>query len=260
MNAPTTHARTTLATLPLSLPDPTGVVFVDGDPGWPAELARALRAGAAGIALVHPAPVDFADLLDEKSATIVVVDSRWASNPVTDLAEPAFRAAAVKGSRLECRVVMDPGCDFATALLDQLVLIRALLAPVTKVQVQHLSDRALHAEGLTDLPLAVDFSIVSTAALPASASLRLLTSDGKVELTIPSGDTAQPARLITVGPDGAVLAPTQYETGHRASLRRVCELQATRSADGMADLRRLHADVVTTTAAIGDHLAVQAPA
>jgi hypothetical protein len=260
MSAPSTDARSTLATLPLSFPDPTGVVFVDGDPNWPAELVRAMRSGPAGIVLVNPRPVDFADLLTTDPSTIVVVDPRWASNPVTGLAAQAFRAAAADRSRVECRVIMEPGSDFATALLDQLTLIRAVLGPVTGVRVRHLSDRALLAEGLTGLSAAVDFSIVRTTALPASASLRLLTSDGSVELTIPSGDTAQPARLITVGPEGAVLTPTQYETGQRSSLRRLRELQATGSADGLADLRRLHADVVTTTAAIGDHLAVQAPA
>jgi len=259
MSTSSVRARSTLATLPLSFPAPAGVVFVDGDPGWPAELRRVMPT-AAGIVLVHPTPVDFAELLTADPSTIVVVDSPWASNPVTTLAAQAFHAAAANGSRLECRVVMAPGSDFATALLDQLVVIRAVLGPVTQVRVLHLSDHALHAEGLADTSVVVDFSVVCTAALPASATLRLLTADGSVELLIPSGDTAQPARLTTVGPEGAVLAPTQYETGHRASLRRLRELHAAGSADGLADLRRLHADVVTTTAALGDHLAVQAPA
>jgi hypothetical protein len=260
MTTPSTQARRTLATLPLSFPDPAGVVFVDGDAGWPAELLRAMRTGAAGIILAHPTPVDFSDLLTADPSTIVVVDSRWASNPVIGLAAKAFRTAAGNRSRVECRVITQPGSDFATALLDQLVLIRAVLGPVTNVRVQHLSDRGMRAKGLTGTSVAVDFSVVCTTALPASAGLRLLTADGSVELLIPSGDTAQPARLTTVGPDGAVLAPTQYETGDRASLRRVGELHAAGSADGLADLRRLHADVVTTTAALGDHLAVQASA
>jgi hypothetical protein len=260
MTSSSTYARTTLATLPLSFPDPAGVVFVDGDPSWPAELGRAMQSGANGIVLVHPTPVDFAELLTAEPSAIVVVDSPWASNPMTAVAAQAFRAAAVNGSRVECRVIMRPGSDFATALLDQLTLIRALLGPVPKVQVRHLSGSACHTEGLTDTSVAVDFSIVCTSAVPASAMVRLLTADGSVELLIPSGDSAQPARLTTIGPDGAVLAPTHYETGHRASLRRLHELQAARSADGLADLRRLHADVVTTTAALGDHLAVQAPA
>jgi hypothetical protein len=259
MTSSSTQARSTLATLPLSYPDPAGVVFVDGDPGWPAELLRAMQANAAGIVVVHPRPLDFAELLTAETSTIVVIDSPWASNPAIGDAAEAFRATAADGSRVECRVITQPGSDFATALLDQVVLIRSVLGHVTNLRVVHLADRALHAEGSTDAAL-VDFSVVCTSAVPASASLRLLTADGSVELLIPSADTAQPARLTTVGPDGAVQTPTHYETGHRASLRRLRELHEAGSADGLADLRHLHADVVTTTAALGDHLAVQAPA
>jgi hypothetical protein len=250
MTTPSMRARGTLPTLPLSFPDPTGVVFVDGDPGWPVELRRAMQSGPAGIVLVHPVPTDFADLLTADASAAVVIDSQWASNPAVSLAAPAFRRAAANGGRVGCRVTLEPGSDFAIALLDQVVLIRALLRPVTDLRVRHLSDRTLHAEGRTDAAV-VDFSIVCTSALPPSAIVRLLTTDGSVVLQLPSGDTAQPARLTTVGPDGAVLAPTHYETGHRASLRRLREMHA---AEGMADLRRLHADVMTTTAALGDHL------
>lgn len=240
----------TLATLPLSFPDPAEVVFVDGEPGWPAKL---LRSDAIGIVVVHPTPDDLAELLTTAPTKIVVVASRWASNPAITLAAQAFRAAATDRSRVECRVIARPGRDFSTALLEQVELVRAALGPVTKLQVKHVSDRALYAEGLTDTSVAIDFSIVCTTATPASAALRLLTDDGSVELQIPSDNTAQPARLITVGPDGALLAPTQYETGLRSSLRRLRELHAAGSADGLADLRCLRADVATTTAALGDH-------
>lgn len=246
-------STSTLATLPLSFPDPAGVVFVAGGPGWPAEVARAMHSDPVGVVLVHPTPADFSDLLSTAPSTIVVVDSPWASNPAIGLASQAFRAAATDRSRVECRVIMEPGGDFTTALLDQLVLIRAALGPVTKLQVQHVSAHVLYAEGLTETSVAIDLGVVRTSAVPASATLRLLTADGSVELQLPSGDTAQPARLITVGPDGAVLAPTQYETGLRSSLRRLRELHAAGSADGLADLRRLQADVETTTAALGDH-------
>ncbi|WP_327632982.1 hypothetical protein OHB24_23590 [Kribbella sp. NBC_00482] len=242
-----------LATLPLSFPDPAAVAFVEGEPGWPAELLRTMRSDATGIVVVHPTPDDLADLLATAPAKIVVVASRWASNPATGPAAQAFRAAATNRSRVECRVIVRPGRDFSTALLEQMALVRAVLGPVTQLQVKHVSDRTLYAEGLTDTSVAIDFSIVCTAATPASAALRLLTDDGSVELQLPSGDTAQPARLITIGPDGAVLAPTRYETGLRWSLRRLRELHAAGSADGLADLRCLRADVVTTTAALGEY-------
>jgi hypothetical protein len=134
-------------------------------------------------------------------------------------------------------------------LLDQLTLVRALLSPVSEVRVRYRSNHGFHAEGTTDSSMTVDLSVICTAAVPASATVRLLTSGGSVELHLPTGDTAQPARLITVGPDGAVLAPTQYETGHRASLRRLRELLANGPADGLADLRHLHTDVLVTRGA-----------
>jgi len=241
--------RATLATLPVSFPDPDGLVVVDGGADWPTEVSQAIRSGSVGILVVQPKPTEFADLLDEDPSTVAVVDSTWASNPVISAAAQAFRAAATSGSRLECRVILTPGADFPTALLDQLTLIRALLSPVPEVRVRYRSDHGFHAEGTTDSSMTVDLSVVCTAAVPASATVRLLTSDGSVELQLPTGDTAQPARLITVGPDGAVLAPTQYETGHRACLRRLRELLAKGPADGLADLRNLHADVLVTRGA-----------
>lgn len=232
-------AQSAVATLPLSFPDPGDVSIVDGAGDWPAGVRQALGSGATAIVVVHPRPAEFADLLTAR----VIVDSPWASNPVVDNA--AFRVA--DGNHIECRVVAEPGSDLSSALLHQLTLVRALRSPIKQLTVQHLSDHALYAEGSTDDGLSVDFSVICTSALQTSATVRLLTSDGSVELTIPSGDTAQPARLTTVGPNGAVLAPTIYETGHRATLRR---LHDTAPADRLTDLNQLYDDVQVTLAAL----------
>lgn len=249
------HARSALATLPLSFKDPARVAIVDGDLSWPTEVLRAVESGATGVVVVHPQPAEFAELLTTSAA--VVIDSRWASNPAIGTAAQAFRAGAGGGSRLECRVILESGHDLAGALLDQVSLIRALLSPPTQLRIHHRSDRAMYAEGTTETAVTIDFSAVCTTAVPASATVRLLTTDGSVELLIPSGDTAQPARLTVVGPDGAVLAPTHYENGHRASLRR---LRDTAVADRPADLQHLHADVLVVTAALRDHSAAEASA
>ncbi|TCC30956.1 hypothetical protein [Kribbella speibonae] len=230
-----------LATLPLSFPEPGHVSVVDGAGEWPAEVRRALDSGTDAVVVVDPGPAEFADLLTAP----VIVDSPWASNPVIGLATPRFRAA--EGNRIECRIIVAPDADLTRALLAELSLIRALRGPVRRLTVQHRSVHALHAEGSTEDGVRVDFSIVCTSAVPTSACVRLLTSDGSVELQIPSGDTAQPARLITVGPDGAVLAPTSYETGHRATLRR---LHDTAPADRSTDLNHLYDDVQVTLAAL----------
>ncbi|MEV4263946.1 hypothetical protein [Kribbella sp. NPDC049584] len=247
------HARSALATLPLSIKNPGDVVIVDGANDWPTEAKNAIDAGVTGVVIVQPRAAEF--VLPQATSTIVVVDSAWASNPVTST--DAFRTATTNGSRLECRVIVAPGADFATALLAELALIRVLLAPVQKLHLHHRSADAVYAEGSTDAGVTIDVSIICTSAVPPSATVRLLTSDGSVELLIPSGDTAQPARLITVGPDGAVQAPTQYEAGHRASLRR---LRDAVPGDELADLRHLHDDVLVVTAALRDYPADQASA
>ncbi|WP_432876740.1 hypothetical protein ACQPYH_27230 [Kribbella sp. CA-245084] len=233
-------AQSAVATLPLSFPDPGDVSIVDGAGDWPAGVRQALGSGATAVVLVHPRPAEFADLLTAR----VIVDSPWASNPVIDNAAAAFRVA--DGNHIECRVVAEPGTDLGDALLHQLTLIRALFNPIRTATISYLSDHALYAEGSTD-DVRVDFSIICTSAVPTSATVRLLTSDGSVELTIPTGDTAQPARLITVGPHGAVLAPTIYETGHRATLRR---LHDTAPADRLTDLNQLYDDVQVASAAL----------
>lgn len=230
-----------LATLPLSFPVPAEVTIVDGSGEWPAEVRRALKVGASAIVLVHPRPAEFVDLLTAP----VLVDSPWASNPVVESAAPLLHVA--DGNRIECRVIAGPDADLTSSLLDELTLIRALRGPVQQLTVRHRSDHGLYAEGSTDDGVRVDFGVVRTAVVPTSATVRLLTADGSIELQIPSGDTAQPARLTVVGPDGAVLAPTIYETGHRATLRR---LHDTAPADRLTDLNHLYDDVQVALAAL----------
>ncbi|WP_427885519.1 hypothetical protein ACQHIV_24660 [Kribbella sp. GL6] len=227
-------ARAAVATLPVSLPDGADVTIVDGSGDWPAAVRRALDGGDGAIVVVEPRIAEFGDLLNAP----VFVDSPWASNPVVDRA--ALKVA--DGNRIECRVIAAPGCDLGDALLHQLTLIRALRSPMRALTIRYRSDNALYAEGTTD-DVGVDFSVVCTTAVPTSATVRLLTSDGSVELQIPSGETAQPARLTSVGPDSAVLAPTIYETGHRATLRRLHDTAP-------ADLSHLYDDVQLVLAAV----------
>ena len=61
---------------------------------------------------------------------------------------------------------------------------------------------------------------------------------------LPSGDTARPARLITVDQNGATEAPALYESGHRSSWRRLHEL--INSGQTTNDIQDLAADIATT--------------
>lgn len=237
-----------LTSLPLSYaaaPAETvgGVVVVDGPGDWPQAASQALRAGAAGVIVVEPEARPLAEL--RRTAAdhgLVVVDSPWAANPVLEAAAAAFRATATAGPRLECRITVGVGGALPRTLLGQLGLVRALLGPVTQLRVQHRSEHGYVGEARSG-GTAVDLSVVCTDAVPAQARARLLTGDGSVDLTIPSGETAQPARLTVTGPQGAVLAPTRYESGHRATWRRMHALLA--SGGSAPDLADLEADIRT---------------
>lgn len=238
-------AATVLASLPLSYAPGGGaegsVAIVSGSADWPTTAIGALDAGAVAVIVVHPEPADV-EALRARSA-LVALDTRWATNPVVASASTAFRTALPHGSRIEGRVYVPVGSPVETAMLDQLALFRVLVGPVTDLRVLTSSSNGYEAEGRA-AGHPVDLSLVCTDADRESASVRLLTTDGSVQLAIPSGLTAQPARLTVTGPDGAHLTPTRYESGHRATWRRVRHLLATRS--GADDLDDFASDLETT--------------
>ena len=105
-------------------------------------LARRRRSGppdgAAGVIVVQPGPEDLGGLRAlAADHGVVVIDSTWASNPVLAAASQALHAAIGPHSRLECRIVVRVGTDLDRALLDQLSLLRALVGPVTDLEILH---------------------------------------------------------------------------------------------------------------------------
>ncbi len=241
-------AATVLASLPLSYAPGEGaegsVAIVSGSADWPTTAIGALDAGAVAVIVVQPEPADVETLRDR--AALVALDTRWATNPVVAAASTAFTTALPHGSHIECQVNLPVGSPIETAMLDQLALLRVLVGPVTDLRVLTRSSKGYAAEGRA-AGHPVDFSLVCTDADLESASVRLLTADGSVELTIPSGLTAQPARLTVTGPDGAHLTPTLYESGHRATWRRVRHLLSAQS--GANDLDDFASDQETTQTA-----------
>jgi hypothetical protein len=237
-----------LASLPLSFTPAVdagagAVIVVDGSGRWPAAAVRALQDGANGVIVVQPGPDDLAmvrDLAAEKG--VVVIDSTWASNPVVQEAGEAFRAAIGLRSRLECRTVVRQGTDLDRALLDQLSLLRALVGPGADLEILHRSKTGYAAEARAN-GSAVDLSVVCTNAAPEHSKVRLLTSDGSIEVEIPSGETARPANLTITSSTGAQIAPTLYESGHRATWRRLHQLIT--SGEPSTDLDGLEADIAT---------------
>lgn len=276
MTAPTTHldsplgvrsptgraagmTASVLASLPVSFAAspadgevPVDVVIVDGSTGWPERVAEAISARAVGVVVVDPTAADLTALLNQTptNPTVVLVDSPWAANPVVADAATAIRSAALLGSRLESRIDLPPTRDLRRALLHQLMLVRELLGPVTDLEVLTWSRSGYDAEGAAGSCL-VDFTAITSEAVSESATVRLITPDGSVELSIPSPATAQPARLTAVGPAGALLLPTRYESAHRATWRRLRSMvDAGDLASSLAALQHLHDDSATLTSAV----------
>lgn len=237
-----------LASLPLSYApgrsDGHALTIVTGSIGWPATVAEAFDAGAMAVIVVWPQPADLGALRGRRG--IVVLDSRWAPNPVMRSAAPAFAAALPEAGRIECQAYLPVGAALEPALLDQLTLVRALIGAVTDVRILTRSSHGFAAEGLA-AGHPVDFELVCTGAVPESARVRLLTQDGSVDLVVPHSGIAQPARLMITSPDGALQSPTLYESGHRASWRRVPDLLANPSA--ARDLEDFASDQETTRTA-----------
>ena len=238
-----------LASLPLSYTPAAdsgagAVAVVDGSGRWSAAVVQALQDGAAGVIVVQPGAEDVGELraVAADHHGVVVIDSTWASNPVVAEVRQALQAAIGQHSRLECRIVVRVGTDLDRALLDQLTLLRALVGPVTDLEILHWSEHGYVGESRAD-GLAVNFSVVCTNATPEAAKVRLLTSVGSIEVEIPSGETARPAHLIVTSPSGAKIAPTLYESGHRATWRRLHRLIT--SSEPADDLDDLEADIAT---------------
>jgi hypothetical protein len=221
------------------------VTVVGGCSGWPGAVAGAVRAGARAVIVIAPEPADLSPLRSpDCTGSLIVIDSRWASNPAVASAGAAFRSAVTAGTRFECRVLVGTARSLPAVLLDQLSLVRALLAPATELRILHRSEHGFVGEALA-AGISVDLSATRTEAVPEQASARLLTAEGAVHLLIPDGGTARPALLTVTGPDGAVLAPTIYESGHRAALRRLHRLLVT---DGRStDIDDLEADITTAS-------------
>ena len=238
-----------LASLPLSYHDsdaaPGGVAVVGGSGGWPRRVAAALRAGAGGVIVTAPEPAGLGPLrTPDVAGGLIVVDSAWSSNPVVVPAGTAFRSAATTGSRLECRVRVGVGRSLPAVLLNQLSLIRALLAPAEELRILHRSAHGFAGEALAG-GVAVDLSATCTGAVPQRADARLLTADGGVHVAIPDGATAEPALLTMTGPQGTLLAPTIYESAHRATWRRMHHLLTT--GGRATDIDDLEADIATAS-------------
>jgi len=255
-----------VASLPLSLayaaPDTGGRLHaqlhaVAGAEGWPARALQAVSEGAEGLLIVCPIPME-AELSALLTAIAerglpVVVDSPLAANPTVAHAAARFAAALAGGGGsplLETRTIATTSEELEQSLLDQLLLLRALLGEVHDVRVVHRdghSYQAVAATGSPGGPVETTVTGILSRGQPPRTSVRLLTPPQSLDLVLPTWDTARPARLSTTSSDGEHISPSIYESAHRASWRRLHRLVTTGSTS--SDLAGWCADAVTAARA-----------
>lgn len=236
-------AAAVLASLPVSyapaqMADSPAVSIVDGGVGWPRQVREALDVGARGVIVVHPEPLDVESLTGV--STPVVLDSIWAGNPAVAAAADSFHGASTSAQLVECRIVTAPGRSPAACLLDAATLLRAVISPLSRLELLARDSTSFIAIGEIGR-LGVGVSLLTSTGVAPHAYLRTLTDDGGVEITIPHPGTARPAEVVITDQTGTRTLPTLWESSHRATWRRTHEL--VRAGDPCTDLVDLAADL-----------------
>ncbi len=247
----------TFGPAPENQPGTADMLVIAGGPGWTAEAANAVTAGARGIVVANPVPEDTTQLAAAAAAagTAVVLDLRWASSPalVGDPTEPdardAVRSAAGTASLLDSVATAAPGTDPQRLLADHLATLLAVCGPLDGVGVLHSGATGYTVGGRLANGAPFTAQGVLTSARPAGVDIRLYTADGGVTVQVPDPDAAWPAQVRVTGAQGELLLPTLYESAHRSAWRRLKDhLGAGTSPDDLAGFARL-TDLYATLAA-----------
>lgn len=237
-----------IASLPVSFapaaasPD---VSAVAGHAGWTGRAAAAIRSGSRGVVVLAPVPEDPAALAGTAAASgaVVVLDQRWAGHPALEATPGAARAviaAAVTGCVLldsvACAV---PGGDPLVLLADHLAAVLQSGIDLGGLKVVRLGADGYTVVGKLANGAPAALQGISTASVPATATISLLTSTGRADITLPDPAAAWPAEIRSVTAAGATLLPTIYESAHRHSWRRLRRLLE--SGGPSTDLRQFAA-------------------
>jgi len=199
-----------LASLPLSCrrvaaPDEADVVLLDGADAWQRDvgLDKPTIIVEPGTGKVPPAAL--------------LLDSRWATNPAVPCLAEAIATAAWQ--HLELRAILPTGTDLPQAVLDLVVLARAVGCPAESLRIMTQGPEGITASAKSAAGQ-LDLAVTLTNALPPCAQVRALTEDGDVSAHIPDPATARPAEVAITDATGVRTFPSLWESAHRAALRR----------------------------------------
>jgi hypothetical protein len=222
------------ASLPLSFAPAQGpaqdrspdVIAVAGQAGWTQRAAEAIRRGARGVVVSSPVPEDV-DLLAEAAAgagSAVVLDQRWAGNAAVAGSNGNFHSvigdALANAVLLDSVVVAPPGTEPLQLLTEQLsVIVQCGIELRNLRMIQRSPNGYTVAASLPNGAPAALQGIMSSA-LPATATVSVLTPNGSADVVLPDPAAAWPAQVRAVTAEGATTLPTLYESAHRTSWSR----------------------------------------
>jgi hypothetical protein len=233
-----------IASLPVSFgpaAEAPDVVAISGHAGWTARAVDAILNGAKGVVVSSPLAEDAAGLsaAAEAAEAVVVLDRRWAGNVALDSAND--KVHGVIGAALGDAVLLDSvaiagsGTDPLHLLTDQLAILVQCGIEVLNVRMVQRNANGYTVAGVLASGAPVALQGILTSALPATASLTILTSAGRADVVLPDPAAAWPAEVRAVTTEGATTLPTLYESSHRTTWSRAhAHIAARTAADDLA--------------------------
>jgi hypothetical protein len=222
-----------IASLPVSFAPATAapdITAVAGHAGWTDRAVEAIRAGSRGVVVSSPAAEDPTSLADtaDASGAVVVLDQRWAGNPA--LAASNHAARAVIATAVKDCVLLDsvaygaPGDDPLVLLVEHLAAVLQSGVDLDGLRVIQRSDHGYTLVGKLPNGAPAALQGITTASVPATATISILTATGRADITLPDPAAAWPAEVRSVTAAGATTLPTAFESAHRHSWRRIRRL------------------------------------
>ena len=216
-----------VASLPLSFgpaaatPD---VIAVSGHAGWTERASEAIRNGARGVVVSTPVAEDVSALAGtaDDAGTPVVLDQPWAGNAALAEADShtVLADALADAVLFDSVAIAAPGTDPLHLLTEQLsILLQCDIEPQDLRTVQRNANGYTLA-GMLPGGAPVALQGILSSALPATASITILTSAGRADVVLPDPAAAWPAEVRTVTATGATTLPTLFESSHRTSWSR----------------------------------------
>jgi hypothetical protein len=202
------------------------VVVVSGRGShWPDEVARAVGDGAKAVVVSRPAVVEPGRVRELARAvagrSVVAVDTPYATNRTWESAKEEVAADAQTASIVDSLVTAEAG-GLATALLDQLALVRPLFSPTGLVRVLHHGERAYALTFPTSGPRVTLSGAVSPGG-HTGLTLDVVGPARRWQVRFADTAVASPVEVTRHEATGALSLPLLFESGRRVTWQRLHE-------------------------------------